>query len=67
MTQPLTDRHKEVLIALATTSGSDKAIARKLGIVESTVNSHLREIFIRIGVHSRVQAAVYACKQGWVW
>lgn len=62
----LTDRHKDILVALATTTGSDKAIARKLGIVESTVNSHLREIFVRLGIHSRVQAAVYAVKQGLV-
>jgi DNA-binding NarL/FixJ family response regulator len=59
----LTDREREVLVLLA--SGlSNKQIARRLGISEKTVKTHLTNIFQRIGVHDRTQAALWAERHG---
>lgn len=39
---------------------SNKDIAKKLNIVESTVKVHLRACYRKIGVHNRTQAAIWA-------
>jgi two-component system nitrate/nitrite response regulator NarL len=39
---------------------SNKKIARRLGIKESTVKLHLNNIFRKVRVSSRVQLALYA-------
>ena len=39
---------------------SDKVIARNLGITENTVRFHLKNIFRKLGVHSRLQAVTEA-------
>jgi DNA-binding NarL/FixJ family response regulator len=55
----LSDREVEVLRLVA--SGlANKHIARKLGIAERTVKAHLTNIFQRIGVTDRTQAALWA-------
>lgn len=57
----LTAREHEVLELVA--SGlANKQIARKLGISERTVKAHLTNIFQRIGVTDRTQAALWARK-----
>ncbi len=38
----------------------NKLIARRLGIAERTVKAHLTNIFGRIGVSDRTQAALWA-------
>ena len=38
----------------------NKAIARRLGISERTVKAHLTNIFQRLGVIDRTQAALWA-------
>lgn len=58
---PLTARHKDVLVALCQ-NGCNKRIGKALGLTHLTVGSHLREIFHRIDVHNRVQAAVWAAR-----
>jgi DNA-binding NarL/FixJ family response regulator len=59
----LTDREREVLVLLA--SGmANKQIARRLGISEKTVKSHLTNVFQRIGVRDRTQAALWAERHG---
>jgi DNA-binding NarL/FixJ family response regulator len=55
----LTAREKEVLQLIAA-GDANKHIARKLGITERTVKSHLTNIFSAIGVTSRTQAALWA-------
>jgi DNA-binding NarL/FixJ family response regulator len=55
----LTAREKEVLLLIAA-GDANKHIARKLGITERTVKSHLTNIFSTIGVTSRTQAALWA-------
>ena len=42
----------------------NKLIARQLGISEKTVKSHLTSIFREIGVTDRVQAILWAERQG---
>lgn len=57
----LTRRELEVLILL--TSGMlNKEIAQKLYISEKTVKNHVSNIFKKIGVSDRTQAAVFAIK-----
>lgn len=58
-TAKLSEREEEVLRLVA--SGlPNKQIARKLGIAERTVKAHLTNIFQRIGVTDRTQAALWA-------
>jgi DNA-binding CsgD family transcriptional regulator len=59
----LTDREKEILCLIATGT-SNKDIARQLFISSNTVKVHLRNIFAKIGVSSRTEAAMYAVHSG---
>ena len=57
--RPLSAREEEVLRLVA--SGlANKLIARQLQISERTVKAHLTNIFARIGVTDRTQAALWA-------
>jgi DNA-binding NarL/FixJ family response regulator len=59
----LTGRERQVLALLA--GGlANKAIARRLGISEKTVKAHLTNVFHRIGVSDRTQAALWAERHG---
>jgi DNA-binding NarL/FixJ family response regulator len=55
----LTPREREVLALLAD-GLPNKLIARRLDISEKTVKAHLTNIFHRIGVNDRTQAALWA-------
>jgi DNA-binding NarL/FixJ family response regulator len=55
----LSGREQEVL-RLVTAGLANKQIARRLGIAERTVKAHLTNIFGRIGVTDRTQAALWA-------
>jgi len=61
----LSAREREVL-ALIAQGDSNKAIARKLDIAETTVKIHVQHILRKLQLTSRVQAAVYAvgCEPG---
>ena len=59
----LTPRETEILTFLAN-GQSNKAIARDLGISDGTVKLHVKAILRKLGVHSRVEAAVIAVEQG---
>ena len=61
--QRLTMREREVLQALATGLDS-KEIARLLGITISTERIHMMNILSKLGVHTRVQALVFAVRHG---
>jgi DNA-binding NarL/FixJ family response regulator len=58
-TVSLTDREREVL-DLVRGGLANKQISRRLGISESTVKAHLTNIFQRLGVSDRTQAALWA-------
>lgn len=55
----LTDREREVLL-LVRAGLANKQIARKLEISERTVKAHLTNVFQRLGVSDRTQAALWA-------
>jgi len=57
--QQLSSREIEVL-RLVATGLANKQIARRLGIAERTVKAHLTNIFTRIDVTDRTQAALWA-------
>ncbi len=57
----LTKRETEILILIAK-GLLNKEIADKLNITERTVKNHISNIFKKINVYDRTQAAVYAIK-----
>jgi DNA-binding NarL/FixJ family response regulator len=59
----LSDREREVL-ALIARGYANKRIAVELGISEKTVKAHLTNIFQRLGVTDRTQAALWAQRHG---
>ena len=61
----LSEREIEIL-KLVATGLSNKEIAYQLKISPNTVKVHLKNIFGKIGVVSRTEAAMYAVRQGWV-
>ena len=48
------------MLALIALGDSNKLIARKLDIAETTVKIHVQHILRKLKLNSRVQAAVYA-------
>ncbi len=63
-TKPLTPREIEVLQHVVD-GKTNQEIAFALGISEKTVEKHLEGVFSKLGVTSRVEAAVYAVREGW--
>ncbi len=55
----LSAREREILSLIAK-GASNKVIARSLDIAETTVKIHVQHILRKLGLQSRVQAAVYA-------
>lgn len=60
----LSQRELEVLEALVN-GKTNQEIGLLLGISEKTIEKHLDGIFVKLGVSSRVEAAVYATREGW--
>ncbi|MPS49366.1 two-component system response regulator NarL [Methylobacillus sp.] len=58
----LTDREQEILQCLAD-GLSNKAIARKLGISDTTVKVHVKHLLSKLRLTSRLEAAVWAHRQ----
>jgi len=59
----LSPREREILCLIAR-GDSNKLIARALDIAETTVKIHVQHILRKLGLSSRVQAAVYAVNNG---
>ncbi|HYA36891.1 MAG TPA: response regulator [Candidatus Methylomirabilis sp.] len=59
----LTPREMEILSHVAE-GQSNKMIARALNITDGTVKLHVKAILRKLGVHSRVEAAVIAVEHG---
>lgn len=61
--EKLSPREREILGCLAR-GDSNKEIARTLELAESTVKIHIQNIFKKLNLTSRVQAALYAVEHG---
>lgn len=59
----LTPRERDVLAEL-TKGKSNREIASSLFVTEKTVKTHISNIFIKLEVQDRTQAALYAVKHG---
>lgn len=59
----LTAREKEIIYWI-TQGESNKGIARKIDIMESTVKVHMQNILRKLDLTSRVQVAIYAIEHG---
>jgi DNA-binding NarL/FixJ family response regulator len=59
----LTPRQWEVL-GLLGNGKSNKAIAKDLGMQETTVKAHIKQIMKKLNVENRTQAALFAVRHG---
>ncbi|MFD5946378.1 helix-turn-helix transcriptional regulator [Streptomyces collinus] len=59
----LTDRERQVLSLLAD-GPSNRTMARKLGITERTVKAHLTNLMRKLGIESRLEAALISNLHG---
>jgi two-component system, NarL family, response regulator len=64
-TTQLSPRETELLAFLAQ-GQSNKQIALAMGLAEGTVRIHLSNVFEKLGVHDRTQAAIVAIQRGFV-
>lgn len=62
---PLTRREAEVLRLLAC-GASNASIAETFGISVTTVRNHIEHLLAKLGVHSKLEAVVYAAQRGLV-
>lgn len=62
---PLTRRELEVLQLLAT-GARDVQIAESLSIKRTTVRNHVEHVLSKLGVHSRLEAVIFAARHGLV-
>jgi two-component system, NarL family, response regulator LiaR len=63
LTEPLTERETEVLRLLAR-GKANKQIARDLFVALSTVKTHVNNLYRKLDISSRTQAALYAARIG---
>lgn len=63
--EALSEREREVLVLLAQ-GLSNKEMAQRLYLSVRTVEGYLANIYGKLGVHSRTEAALYAVRQGWL-
>lgn len=59
----LTPREREVLALLAQ-GGDNDSIARDLVISPQTARTHIQNVLVKLGVHSRLEAAAVAIRNG---
>ncbi|MBI4498909.1 MAG: response regulator transcription factor [Chloroflexi bacterium] len=57
--ETLTRREREVVL-LVVEGRRNREIAETLGISQKTVESHIKNILLKLGVHNRVQIAIRA-------
>jgi two-component system, NarL family, response regulator LiaR len=65
LSEPLTERETEVLKLIAR-GMANKQISREIFVALSTVKTHVNNLYRKLGVTSRTQAALYAARVGLV-
>jgi len=63
LAEPLTEREEEVLVLVAE-GLSNRGVAERLHVSETTVRTHVSRILAKLGVKNRVQAALFALRTG---
>lgn len=61
--EKLTKRERQVLTLLAQ-GLTAKEIARQLTVSEATARNHIQNVLSKLGLHSRLEAALYAIERG---
>lgn len=64
--EPQLSTSQRAILRLIAEGKSNREIAAKVFLSENTVKSHVQEIFRKLGVRSRVEAALRATKEGWL-
>ena len=64
MSRPNLTRREHDMLRMIIRGRSNKEIGLDLGITEDTVKGHLKNLFVKLGVKDRTQAAVTALEQG---
>jgi DNA-binding NarL/FixJ family response regulator len=64
-TRPDFNRSQLAILRLMSQGYSNREIADRIYLSESTVKSHIQEIFRKMGVRNRVEAALQATREGW--
>ena len=59
----LTPRQRQIVRALLA-GATNRQIAKRLGLKEQTVRNQLSLIYSEVGVHSRLELALYATSHG---
>jgi len=54
------------ILRLISRGHSNREIAAEVHLSENTVKTHVQEIFRKLGVRNRVEAAILAGKSGWI-
>jgi len=60
------NRSQVAILRLISSGHSNKEIAAEVHLSENTVKTHIQEIFRKLGVRNRVEAAILAGKSGWI-
>jgi two-component system response regulator DevR len=64
-TRPDLNESQRAILRLISEGYSNREIAERVHLSENTVKSHIQEIFRKLGVRNRVEAALRATKEGW--
>ena len=54
------------VLLLVARGADNKAIAERLGLSEKTISNRLSNIYDKLHVNNRTQAALHALRRGWV-
>ena len=63
--RPELNESQRAILRFMTEGYSNREIAERVHLSENTVKTHIQEIFRKLGVRNRVEAALRATKEGW--
>jgi two-component system response regulator DevR len=64
--RPALNPSQSAILRLVSEGFSNREIATSINLSENTVKSHLQEIFRKLEVRNRVEAALVATREGWI-